>query len=154
MANVVYNEYKQNLITGSAAFTAGTSGFGVMLVTSAYSAEEGHTFGSTSAFEVADVDYDRKLLDGVTISKVEVGGDATGTDDYYKVDATDTAFGPNVTITAAGAVIFQKNIDDTLTSDPQSIVTFVDFSGSKSSSNGDFTVVWNANGILNYQQGT
>lgn len=151
MANVVYNEYKNNLITGAAAFTDGTSAFGVMLVTSGYTATEGDTFAATSAFEVTTSGYARQLLDGVTVSKVEVGGDATGVDDYYKVDGTDTAFGPNVTITAAGAIIFQK--DTILTNDPSSIVTFVDFSGSKSSSNGDFTVVWNANGILNYQQG-
>jgi len=151
MANVVYNEYKNNLITGAAAFTNGTTDFGVLLVTSGYNAEEGHTFTDISPFEVADADYDRKDLAGVTVSRVEVGGGTTGTDDFYKVDATDAAFGPNVTITAAGAVIFKK--DTNLTNTPTSVVTYVDFSGSKSSSNGDFTVVWNANGVISYRQG-
>lgn len=152
MANVVYNEYKENLITGSAAFSNSTSDFGVMLVTSSYTATEGDTFASASSYEVSTAGYARQALTGVTVSKVEVGGDGTGVDDYYKVDGTDVAFGPNVTISAAGAIVFKK--DTLLTDTPLSIVTFVDFSGTKSSSNGDFTVVWNANGILNYQQGS
>lgn len=151
MANVVYNEYKDAMIKGTAAFTNGTSDFGVLLTTSAYSPTEGDTFATTSAFECTDGDYARKDLTGVTVSEVTVGGDATGTDDYYKVDADDAAFGPSVTISAAGAVIFKKNPD---LATPGTIVTFVDFSGTKSSSNGDFTVVWNANGILNYKQGS
>tara|TARA_R110001592_G_scaffold335122_1_gene619712 strand:+ start:927 stop:1385 length:459 start_codon:yes stop_codon:yes gene_type:complete len=151
MANVVYNEYKNNLILGSTPFSAATTAFGVYLVTSGYTPTEGDTFSDTSTYEVSTAGYSRQQLSGVTVTKVEVGGGATGVDDYYKVDATDSAFGPNVTITAAGAIVFQK--DTNLTNTPTSIVTFVDFSGSKSSSNGDFTVVWNANGILNFKQG-
>lgn len=152
MANVVYNQYKENLITGSAAFTNSTTDFGVMLVTDSYTPTEADTFASASSFEVATADYARQALAGVTVSKVEVGGNGTGVDDFFKVDGTDVAFGPNVTIEAAGAIVFQK--DTNLTDTPLSIVTFVDFSGTKSSSNGDFTVVWNTNGILNYQQGS
>jgi hypothetical protein len=136
MANVVYNEYKGNVVKGTTVFTDSTTDFGVADIT---------------ADEVVDGDYARQELAGVTVTEVQVGGDSTGTDDYWKVDATDTAFGPNVTITGAGAIVFQK--DTNLTNAPTSIVTYVDFSGSKSSSNGDFTVVWNANGILNFKQG-
>ncbi len=152
MANVVYNEYKNNMVMGTTPFTSGTTDYGVLLVTSAYTATEGDTFAQTSAFEVTTSGYARQQLADVTVEYVQVGGDSSGVDDYYKVDASDTAFGPSVTITAAGAIVFQK--DTNLTNDPSSIVTFMDFSGSKSSSNGDFTVVWNANGVLNYKQGS
>ena len=161
MANVVYNEYKDNMITGAAALPGAANEYAVLLVTSAYSAEEGHLIADVVAEEVASGGtYARQSLAGVTgPTKVEVGGDATGVDDYYKIDATDTAFGPNATITAAGAVIVQLATPGAppatigAVTGISAVVTFVDFGGEKSSSNGDFTVVWNANGILNYKQG-
>tara|TARA_R110001606_G_scaffold395280_1_gene567317 strand:- start:1848 stop:2300 length:453 start_codon:yes stop_codon:yes gene_type:complete len=149
MANVVYNQYKEKMIKGTAAFTDATADYGVLLVTSAYTATETDTVTQATAEEVSTSGYARKQLNNVAVTKVTVG--ATGTDDFFKVDADNAVFGPSVTISAAGAVVFKKGTS--LTDTPESIVTFVDFSGTKSSSAGDFTVVWNANGILNYKQG-
>ena len=151
MANIVYNEYKVNLVTQNIAAWSSSGKFGVLLVDSTYTAGETDTFSTITGKEITDSGYARKVLTGVTTSSVTVA--ATTSDDYYKVDATDCAFGPNVSLTASGAVIFEINSSGTITDAPASIVTFVDFGSSKTSSNGDFTVVWNANGILNYKQG-
>lgn len=152
MANVIYNEYKNNLVTGTVAITSGSSDFGVMLVDLAYTPTETDTFATLSANEVktsAFPDYARQDLDGILVTTENPG--VTDTDDYIKVTADNTTFGSNVTITAAAAVIFKK--DTNLTNDPLSILSYTDFSGDKSSSNGEFTIVWNANGIFNYKQG-
>jgi len=152
MSNVIYNEYKNNLVTGQVAFINATTDFGVLLVDSSYTPTETDTFASLSANEVntsAFPDYSRQELSSILVTTVNPG--VTDTDDYIKVDAADTTFGSNVTVTAAGAVIFKK--DTNLTNDPLSILSYTDFSGDKSSSNGEFTIVWNANGIFNYKQG-
>lgn len=152
MANVVYNEYKEDMIKGTTVFPGAAGDYGVLLVTSAYTATETDDVAQAIAEEVATGGaggYARKPLNNVAVTKVTVG--ATGTDDFFKVDADNAVFGPSVTISAAGAVIFKK--DSLITDTPLRIITFVDFSGTKSSSAGDFTVVWNANGILNYKQG-
>lgn len=47
------------------------------------------------------------------------------------------------TITAAGAIIY----DNTPASN-KPLLAYVDFGGSQSSSNGNFTITWNASGIL------
>ena len=138
------------MIKGAAVFPGATGDYGVLLVTSGYTATETDTVAQAIAQEVASTGgYVRKPLSNVTVSEVTVG--ATGTDDFFKVDADNAAFGPSATISAAGAVVFKKG--SLITDTPTSIITFVDFSGTKSSSAGDFTVVWNANGILNYKQG-
>lgn len=156
MSNVVFNEYKYNLVTGAAAITDATTGYAVMLVTSGYSPNEGDTWANISAYEISATsaadpngDYERKSLTSVTVTST---GDGVGTDDYIIVDAADTTFGNPVTISAAGAVIYK--IGATSAAAPASVVNYVDFNGTKSSNAGEFTVVWNANGILNYKQGT
>lgn len=156
MANIVYNEYKAKLVTQTiAAFTpANSSKFGVMLVDSTYTPTETDTVATVVAKELTatGTDYERKALTNVSTSTVTVA--TTTSDDYYKVDADDCAFGPNVSLTASGAVIFElADTNGLTTGTPKSIITFVDFGSSKTSDNGDFTVVWNANGILNYKQG-
>lgn len=151
MANVVYNEYKENMIKGTASFPGAAGDFGVFLVTSAYSANETDTVALATASELTSAafpNYVRKPLASVTVDKVTVAG--TTTDDFFKVDAANCSFGTTVTLSAAGAVIFKKGASIQNTA---SIITFIDFSGTKSSENGEFTIVWNANGILNYKQG-
>lgn len=155
MANIVYNDYKSNLITGTAAFsnvaTTVASDFGVLLVTSAYSPTETDDVATVLAEEISAVDqtdYARQELTGTQVSLTSNGGN---NDDVYKVDADDTSFGSSVSLTAAGAVIFKKGA--TLSDTPASVVTYIDFAGSKQSTNGEFTIVWNADGILNFKQG-
>jgi len=154
MANTIYNQYKENLITGAAPIANSTDAYGVILVTDSYTPGEGNVWADISGSECADSDYIRQPLAGVTVAKVVVG-DGTGTDDYIKVDADDTTFGNNVTISAAGAVIVRNaSGGSSPLGTPDSVVTYVDFGGTKSSTAGEFTIVWNTNGILQYKQGT
>ena len=161
MANVVYNEYKKNLINGTAVFPPSgnvDTTYAVILTSGSYTPSELDTATQVAAAEIPAVagNYDRKYLTSITVTSAD--GGATVTDDYYKVDAADCSFGSNVTITAAGAAIVKLAVAGTLGTAGQggaigSVVTFVDFGGSKSSDNGEFTIVWNANGVLNYKQG-
>lgn len=151
MANVIYNEYKTGMVMGTVAFTNGTTEYGVLLVDSTYTPLETDTVTTVLAKEVligTFADYARQDLAGVLVTTETVS--ATSTDDFIKVIADNTSFGDPVTLTAAGAVIFKK--DTNLNNNPLTILCYTDFSGDKSSSNGEFTIVWNTNGIFNYKQ--
>ncbi len=160
MANVVYNDYKEGIITGDTAFSNSTADneYAVLLTDSSYTPTETDTATTVANAEIAAyTGSDRQFLTGVSVNLTTEA--STSTDDYYKVDAADCEFGTNTTITASGAVIVKLATPGTLgtigdAAAIDKLITFVDFGGSKSSSGGDFTIVWNANGILNIKQGT
>lgn len=158
MANVVYNQYKRNLVTQTVdvSFNNGSSGFGVAL-TSGYRAlaSESHSWANISAYEITgQSDYSRRALQNITVTSAD--GGVTSIDDYIIVNADDTSFGTSATLAADGAIIYKFNSTATsgAPNTPASLVSFVDFGSVKSSSNGSYQIVWNAAGILNYKQGT
>lgn len=68
-----------------------------------------------------------------------------GTADTIKVDAADTASGATADIASAfGCLVY----DDTLTNKPGMSYNY--FGGTNSVTNGTFTIVWHANGIVTY----
>ena len=67
------------------------------------------------------------------------------TADLVKVDAADTASGATADIsTAHGCLVY----DDTLTNKPGMSYNY--FGGANSVTNGTFTIVWHANGVVSY----
>jgi hypothetical protein len=67
------------------------------------------------------------------------------TADLVKVDANDTASGATADIAAAfGCLVY----DDTLANKPGLCYNY--FGGSNSVTNGTFTIVWHANGVLSF----
>jgi hypothetical protein len=67
------------------------------------------------------------------------------TADLVKVDAADTASGVTADISATfGCLVY----DDTLTNKPGLCYNY--FGGSNSVTNGTFTIVWHANGVLSF----
>jgi hypothetical protein len=67
------------------------------------------------------------------------------TPDLVKVDAADTASGATADISATfGCLVY----DDTLTNKPGLCYNY--FGGSNSVTNGTFTIVWHANGVLSF----
>ena len=68
-----------------------------------------------------------------------------GTADLVKLDATDTASGATADIsTAHGCLVY----DNTLTNDPGWSYNY--FGGANSVTNGTFTIVWHANGVISF----
>lgn len=137
MSNQVYNSFKSNSMVGAINLSADT--IKVALVTSAYVVDiDAHQFYSDITGEVVGAGY---TTSGATLSGVTITTDLTNERSIF--DASDVTWASS-TITAAGAVIYKVN--GTPATSP--LIGFIDFSGSKSSSNGDFVIQWNTDGIL------
>ena len=137
MANQVYNSFKKNSMVGAINLSADT--IKVALVTSAYVVDiDAHQFYSDITGEVVGAGY---TTSGATLSGVTVTTDLSN--DRSVFDASGVTWASS-TITAAGAVIYKVN--GTPATSP--LIGFIDFGGSKSSSNGDFVIQWNTDGIL------
>lgn len=134
MANLVYNPFKASIMDGTIDLDTDT--INVMLVTSAYSPVATHQFRSDVTNEVTGSGYTAggQALAGKV---VDVNGSSG------RFDADDTTWASS-TITARGAVIYK----DTGNATTDNLIGYVDFVTDQSSSNGNFTIQWNANGVL------
>jgi hypothetical protein len=141
MANVVVNKFKlQSMEAGINLTAAGTLKCALIQ----------NIFGTSSTTQIADVQSFSSVqaawevsgttnytaggmvLSGATVTEDDVG-------DKSVFDANDVTWA-TATVTAYGAVIYRAS--DSLP------ICFVDFSGAKTSTAGDFTIQWNANGIV------
>ena len=134
MANLIYNSFKEYMGDNTIDMDGDT--FKIALLTSS------HTPDATDS-TYADVSGDEVSGTGYT------AGGATLTATWTRSGGTTTFDADNVTwssstITAQYAVIYS----DTPTSPADPLVCLLDFSEDKSSSNGDFTVNFNASGII------
>lgn len=139
MADVVYNKFKNALATGGIDLDTDT--FNIMLVTATYVPDKDlHNFRSDVTNEVANGNgytTGGKALTGVTVTRDD-------TNDLTKFDATDPSWAAS-TITARGAVIYKAR-GGAATADE--LVCYLDFGSNISSTNGTFSVTFNAGGIL------
>lgn len=112
-----------------------------MLVTSSYSPDiDTHTRRTDVTNEVSGSGY---AAGGAEITNKQVTQD--NTDDEGVWDSTvDLTWGSS-TITARAAVLYKS----TGGASNDNLICYVDFGEDKSSSNGDFTIQWNSEGILN-----
>ena len=157
MANTVYNEYKNALVTGAAGISTSSLKLCAALVTTAYTPAEADTAANWTSAEVSTAgssNYTRQTLANVAVTTTTAAG---GTDDYIKLDADDVEW-LTATISASGAVLYLSNTDNTpgTPGDDTEVATsvaYVDFGSEKSSSAGTFKILWSAtNGILNFKQ--
>jgi len=112
----------------------------VALVTSSYSPDKDNHdfFDDVQSYEVSGDGY---TAGGATLNNKSVTQD--NTNDRGVLDADDVTWS-NSTITARGAVLY-KDTGDPSTSP---LICYFDFGEDKSSSDGDFTIQWSADGIL------
>lgn len=136
MPNLVYNKFKNDAL---AAYIA-SSTFKVLLVTSAYTPNADHNFYSQITNEVAA--GGGYTTGGQTLSGVSVSQD--NTDDEGVLDANDVVWA-SATFTARGAVIYK----DTGVASTSPLLGFIDFVTDKVGGGDNFTIQWNAEGILN-----
>lgn len=138
MADVIYNAFKKNIMNGGIDLDTNT--IKVMLVTSSYTPEQ------DTHEDRADV-TNEVTGDGYTSGGAEITNKAVtqdNTDNEGVFDGDDVTWSAS-TITARGAVIYKSTGD----ASTDLLVCYIDFGSDKSSSSGNFTIQWNAEGILN-----
>lgn len=138
MADVIFNSFKKKIMDGSIDLDTDT--IKVALVTSAYTPDQdAHDFFDDVTNEVSGTGY---TAGGASLANKAVTADNTDNEGVF--DADDVTWGSS-TITARGAVIYKS----TGTASTSPIICYIDFGSDKSSSAGNFTIQWAAEGILN-----
>jgi hypothetical protein len=138
MANVVYNSYKQKALNGG-AIDLDTDAIGVALVLSGYTPNiDTHDFFDDITNEASGAGY---AAGGITLSGTTVYMNTTS--DLAMFDAADVTWATS-TITARGAVLYKR----TGTAGTSPLIAYFDFGSDQVSSAGNFTIQWNAGGLL------
>lgn len=139
MANVIYNSFKRDIMNGGIDLDTDT--IKVALVTSSYTPDQDthDNFDDVTNEVAATGGY---TAGGATLANVSVTADNTDNEGVF--DADDVTWSSS-TITARGAVVY-KSTGVTSTS---KLICYFDFGSDQSSSSGNFTISWNAEGILN-----
>lgn len=113
----------------------------VALVTSTY------TPNQDSHEDYADITNEVANGNGYVTEGEQIGGAAVtkdNTDNEGVFDGNDVTWAAS-TITARGAIVYK----DSGTAGTSWFICYLDFGSDQSSSSGDFTIQWNAEGILN-----
>lgn len=142
MASVIYTRFFLDMAIKALSWSA--DDLRVALVDSTYTPDKDHTRWVTGSDP-----YDSEI----TGSAYTAGGaqlaNATATidtsNDLVKLDADDVTWATS-TITARNAVLY----DSTITN--KNLIACFQFTEDKSSANGDFTIQWNASGLMTLQQ--
>jgi hypothetical protein len=139
MADVIFNSFKRDIING--ALDLDTDTIKVMLVTSSYTADQdAHTKRSDITNEVSGTGYS---AGGSALANKAVTVDNTDNEGVF--DADDVTWSTS-TITARGAVLYKSRGG---ASSADELLCYIDFGSDKISSAGNFTITWDAEGIIN-----
>lgn len=138
MASVIFNSFKKKIMDGSIDLDTDT--IKVALVTSSYTPDQdAHDFFDDVTNEVVGTGY---TAGGASLANKAVTADNTDNEGVF--DADDTTWASS-TITARAAVLYKS----TGTASTSPLICYIDFGSDKSSSAGNFTIAWDAEGILN-----
>lgn len=138
MADIIYNSFKKKIMDGSIDLDTDT--IKVALVTSSYTPDQdAHDFFDDVTNEVSGTGYS---AGGASLANKAVTADNTDNEGVF--DADDVTWSTS-TITARGAVIYKS----TGTASTSALICYLDFGSDKTSTAGNFTIQWNAEGILN-----
>jgi hypothetical protein len=137
MASGIYNSFKKKILD---TIDIDAQAIKIMLVTSSYTPDfDAHDFRDDITNEVSGTGYS---AGGATLASVTVTQD--NTDNEGVLDAADVTWASS-TITARGAVLY-CNMGSAAT---DHLIAYIDFGTDKTSSAGDFTIAWNAEGLIN-----
>jgi hypothetical protein len=137
MANVIYNNFKKELLGGN--IDLDSDSIKVALVSSSYTPDaDQHDFFNDVTNEVSGTGYS---AGGEALVNPSLTIDTDN--DRVKFDADDVAW-ESSTITARGAVVY-KSTGDASTSP---LMLYLDFGTNRVSSNSTFTLQWDSAGIL------
>ncbi|WP_041537715.1 hypothetical protein [Carboxydothermus hydrogenoformans] len=133
-----YGQALKNILSGNGVNWTGDT-IKVMLCTSAYTPDQDtHQFKSSVTGEVAGTGY---TAGGATLANKTITYDAANNKTI--LDADDVTWA-NSTITARYAVIYK----DTGNAATSLLLGYIDFGADVASSNGNFTIQWDAGGIF------
>jgi len=135
MASGVYNEFKGDVLKKVHDLVNDTVKVALLTSSAAFDADNDN-WADISSNEVSGTGYS---AGGATLGSKTVTVD--NTNDRASFDGADTTWSTS-TITARFAAVY----DDTHASDR--LICLFDFGSNQTSSNGDFTIAWHANGIL------
>ena len=152
MASIVYNIFKTGIMLGSYGLDkdiGSTYPVFCALLNNSYTPDADHKYAGEfiGTYEIAGTAY---VAGGAALSSPEVTQDDT--DDEGVFDAGDALWGTS-SITARYGLLYSSTgvgVDangTAHTSDP--LICCFDFTSDKSSSEGNFKIQWNAEGILN-----
>jgi len=137
MADLTYNSFYKDIADGTIDLDTDT--IKVMLTTSDYTPDASHDFKDDITNEVSGTGY---TAGGATLQNASVTLDGSES----KFDADDVTWSSS-TITARYAVMYKSTGDDATSP----LIACWDFGSDKSSSNSDFTIVWDSSGILRFK---
>ena len=138
MADVIFNSFKQKIMDGSIDLANDT--IRVALVTSSYTPDQdSHEDYADITNEVVGTGY---VAEGAALANKAVTKDNTDNEGVF--DADDVTWSSS-TITARGAIVYK----DSGTAGTSWFVAYFDFGSDKTSTSGDFTITWGAEGIVN-----
>lgn len=139
MASAIYNSFKRDIMNG--AIDLDTDTIKVMLVTSTYTPDvDAHTKRSDITNEVSGTGYS---AGGEALANKAVSVDNTDNEGVF--DADDLTWS-TATITARGAVLYKSRGG---ASSADELICYIDFGSDIVSTGSDFTITWNAEGIIN-----
>lgn len=137
MASFLYNSFKRDSMLGVFNLTSDT--IKIALVTNSYIADiDNHTKFSDVTGEVVGAGYTQSgsILAAVTLL-------TDNTNDRVVLDASDVSW-TSSSITSNAAILYKAGA----TPETSPLIAYIDFGSDKSSSNGDFIIQWNMNGII------
>jgi predicted enzyme related to lactoylglutathione lyase len=141
MSDIIYNSFQKHLAAGDIDLDADT--IKVMLVTSGYTPDrDNHEYKSQVTNEVSGTGY---TAGGAALTGTSVTQD--NTNDVAVFNADDVTWAASE-VTAAGAVVYK----DTGNPSTSPLVVFIDFGGDRTTYVTDFTIQWNADGIISWGQ--
>lgn len=132
----LYTQYLMRAINGTAPITANTSKLKIALLKNTYTPSQS-THSSMSDLAIYEISGNGYTAGGKTLTNVTVAFDGPS----VKIDAADVIW-TNSTLTARYAVIY---ISDLTLGNP--LVGYIDFGQDISSYLGDYSIVFNAQGI-------
>jgi hypothetical protein len=139
MADVIFNSFKRDIMNG--AIDLDTDTIKVMLVTSSYTPDQDtHDKRDDVTNEVSGTGYSSG---GASLANKAVTADNTDNEGVF--DADDVTWSSS-TITARGAVLYKSRGG---ASSADELICYIDFGSDKISSSGNFTITWDAEGIIN-----
>ena len=139
MADVIYNSFKRDIANGSIDLDTDT--IKVLLVTSSYTPDQdAHDKRDDVTNEVAN--GNGYTTGGATLANKTMTANNTSNKGIF--DADDVTWSAS-TITARGAVLYKSRGG---ASSADELIAYIDFTENKISSGGNFTIQWNASGIL------
>lgn len=136
-ASGIHNKAKAQLMSAGINLTSDTIKTALLTATHAFNADN-NFWSDISANEVSGTGY---TAGGATLASKTVTQDDTN--DRAAFDAADVTWASS-TITARYAAVYK----DTGVTTTSALICCFDFATNQSSSNGDFTIQWHANGIF------